>query len=224
MRKVLSCLSLSVLAGFLIGLGGFTNLFCVIKYNNPVAGAIFFCAGLTFVCFLSCNLFTGKVGYIFENKLDYSLNILLMIVGNMIGATLIGLIFMYTNTFDGEALANFINAKIVTNTSSYNGWMLFLRSILAGICVFLAVEAFKKFNSPVSKIIGIVFAIGTMVLIGAEHSVANCFYFIALMKYVPRGVGGYVFSSLLISILGNIAGSLIFWGLFAFSSKILKKE
>ena len=70
MRKVLSCLPLSVLAGFLIGLGGFTNLFCVIKYNNPVAGAIFFCAGLTFVCFLSCNLFTGKVGYIFENKLD----------------------------------------------------------------------------------------------------------------------------------------------------------
>lgn len=223
MRKILSSLSLSVLAGFLIGLGGFTNLFCVIKYNNPVAGAIFFCTGLTFVCFLSCNLFTGKVGYIFENKLDYSLNVILMIIGNMIGATIIGLIFMYTNTLDKEALTNFINGKIVTNTSSYNGWMLFLKAILAGICVFLAVEAYKKFTSPVSKIIGIVFAIGTMVLIGGEHSVANCFYFIALMKFVPLGVGGFVFSSLLISIVGNIVGSLIFWGLFAFSSKILKK-
>lgn len=224
MKKIISNLSLSFLAGFLIGLGGFVNLYCTLKFNNPIAGACFFATGLIFVCFLGCNLFTGKVGYIFENKLSYSLDVLIMIVGNMIGAMVIGLIFAYTNNIDSEVLTNFIKNKIASLDTGYSEGVLFLKAILAGICVFFAVEAFKKFTSPVAKIVGIILSIGTMVLIGGEHSVANCFYFFASIKNIPLNLGLNVFTSLILSIIGNIFGSLFIWALFYLGNKLVKKE
>ena len=223
MRKFVSTLSLSILAGLLIGLGGFVNLYCNLKFNQPIAGAIFFTMGLIFVCFLGCNLFTGKAGYVFENKLSYTLDVLIMILGNFIGASIIGLIFMYVNDLDKTLLSNFINNKIATNTSTLSYGILFFKSVLAGFFVFFAVEAFKKFTSPVAKIIGVILSIGTMVLIGAEHSVANCFYFVASSPLVSASNAIFVLPSLLVSIIGNVIGSLFIWFLFFISRKIVLK-
>lgn len=223
MRKFVSTLSLSILAGLLIGLGGFVNLYCNLKFNQPIAGAIFFTMGLIFVCFLGCNLFTGKAGYVFENKLSYTLDVLIMILGNFIGASIIGLIFMYVNDLDKTLLSNFINNKIATNTSTLSYGILFFKSVLAGVFVFFAVEAFKKFTSPVAKIIGVILSIGTMVLIGAEHSVANCFYFVASSPLVSASNAIFVLPSLLVSIIGNVIGSLFIWFLFFISRKIVLK-
>lgn len=224
MRKLLSNSLLSVLAGFLIGLGGYVNLICNLKLNSVIGGAIFFATGLIFICFLGLNLYTGKVGYVFENNIDYSIDVFVMAIGNFIGAALMGSIFMVTNPFTDAEISYYISQKIVTNNSSYTWFMLLLKGVLAGICVFLAVEGFKKFEHSVAKIIGVALPIAIMVIIGGEHSVANVFYFVGCARGINQTYRLFVFSSLLLSILGNILGAWFIWLLLTLGKKIAKKE
>ncbi len=213
---------LGILAGILIGIGGFSNLYCNLKFNNPILGGVFFSFGLIFICFTGLNLFTGKVGYIFENKLSYFIDVLIMMAANFIGVMLVGLIFAKTNTISFESLTSFISKKIIL-TDSCDAFNLFLMSIVAGALVFLAVEGYKKFTSPITKLISIMLPIAIMVIIGGEHSVANGFYYFGAIFNISEE-GYKVFLSVLISVAGNIIGSLILWSLFALVQKLTKKE
>ena len=60
--KRLSAFLDAVLAGICIGIGGTVFLSC----ESKIAGAVFFCVGLFAICTFGFNLFTGKVGYVFE--------------------------------------------------------------------------------------------------------------------------------------------------------------
>ena len=62
MREKAASFLYSVLGGVCIGIGGVVFLSC----ENKVVGAVFFCLGLFAICTFGFNLFTGKVGYVFE--------------------------------------------------------------------------------------------------------------------------------------------------------------
>ena len=86
MKQRIASFLYSILAGVSISIGGIVFL----SLDNKVTGAIFFSLGLFTVCTFGFNLFTGKVGYIFENKPSYLLFLLQVWVGNLLGSLIMG--------------------------------------------------------------------------------------------------------------------------------------
>ena len=73
----------SIAASFLIALGDYALL----KLGTPL-GPIIFAFGLLGVCYLGLNLFTGKCGFLFEERLDpLDLTIILLVNLLAIGKT-----------------------------------------------------------------------------------------------------------------------------------------
>ena len=71
---------LSIIAGFLIGMGGIINLTI-----GGIAGAIFFALGLMTIVSFKYDLFTGKAGLLATNEIS-PLELSKIWFGNLIGA------------------------------------------------------------------------------------------------------------------------------------------
>ena len=84
-----------ILAGLAIGLGGFLYILMVHYVDGElgkVLGSSLFAIGLFLVCTFKLSLYTGKIGNIYEGKLDiYSyISLPVMLIGNAIGAIALG--------------------------------------------------------------------------------------------------------------------------------------
>ena len=151
-----------------------------------------------------------------------ALDVVIMAIGNMIGAAIIGLLFNLVCPFSYEQLNGFIAGKVLAEDMS-NWYIPLIRGVFAGFFVFIAVLLYKKVENPVVKALGILLSIAVMVLVGADHSVANCFYFFAAMKGI--NVAWYnVLVSLLMAVVGNIIGAWFLWVLYHFATKKAQNE
>lgn len=137
-----------VLAGISIGFGGF--LFTVITYALPnqigsILGALLFPIGLSLVCIFKMFLFTGKIGLVFESKQikDFYINLPLMYIGNIIGSLILG--YICYGLFRNLELFNRIS-EIASNKTLFNDYqyylMLIVKSLITGLCVYLAVKSY----------------------------------------------------------------------------------
>ena len=84
-----------IYAGMAIAFGGLLNIVAnTLLSSAPIWGRLFgsllFPIGLTMVCFFSFNLFTGKIGYVFDNDRKYLLFLLFVYIGNIAGSLLVG--------------------------------------------------------------------------------------------------------------------------------------
>ena len=77
----------AVLAGIMISIGGTVYLAC----ESKLLGAFLFAVGLMAICVYQMSLFTGKIGYIFQNKPSYTLDCLVIWIGNFCGTLLSGI-------------------------------------------------------------------------------------------------------------------------------------
>ena len=68
MKSKIELINKSIGASILIGLGDYALL----KVGNPI-GPILFTLGLLGVCYMGLNLFTGKCGFIIEDKIKFNL-------------------------------------------------------------------------------------------------------------------------------------------------------
>ena len=59
------CLVRAILAGMMIGIGGCVYLGCEVKW----VGAILFAVGLFTIFSFRLDVYTGKVGYVFDNEI-----------------------------------------------------------------------------------------------------------------------------------------------------------
>ena len=96
MQKIINFLVKSILAGIAIGIGGTVFL----SLDNKVLGALFFSIGLFIIVTRGLNLYTGKIGYVFDNKLSYLIEVLVTIIGNFIGTFIVGNILRFTRVYD----------------------------------------------------------------------------------------------------------------------------
>lgn len=78
MKKNIKNFIKGIYAGIMIGIGGTIYL----SMSSKVLGAIFFSIGLMMICIFNMNLYTGKIGYIINNKKSYLLELLLSLLGN----------------------------------------------------------------------------------------------------------------------------------------------
>ena len=177
--RYLKVLLFGVFAGLAIGLGSL--VFTIVStYAKSVGGQIFasalFSIGLILVCTLGLQLYTGKVGVVFDDReklKENAINLPIMLVGNAIGAFTLGIIchFIFMNV---PVIANRILAISLGKTNSTT---VFLQGIFCGALVYIAVYFFKNLQNYAMKIIGIITAVTLFVYCGFQHCIANMFYF-----------------------------------------------
>lgn len=177
--KYLKVLLFGIFAGLAIGLGSFA--FTIVSaYLTSKEGVMFasmlFSIGLILVCVLGLQLYTGKIGVVFDNReklAENAINLPIMLVGNAIGAFALGILchFIFMNVPD---IATRIEAISVAKTASK---FVFLEGIFCGALVYIAVYCYKNFQNWGMKIIGIIVAVTLFVYCGFQHCIANMFYF-----------------------------------------------
>ena len=173
----------SIAASLLIALGNY-----VLKVGNPL-GPFLFALGLLGVCYMGQNLFTGKCGFLFEDKIKIT-DLLLILIFNLIAGYLFGLAFSIT---DKEVFANAV-LKVSTWDIS---WAFFIKSILCGVVMYIAVYLYRQ-KTP----LGIIYGIPLFIFCGFQHCIANI---------ITMGVARTFHSSIIIAIIGNFLGSLLIW-------------
>lgn len=175
----------SILAGVMISIGGSVFLSC----ENRAVGAFFFSVGLVAVVMLGFNLYTGRIGYVFDNDKVFFIDTLLSILGNLVGCVIVGLM----QSSKGSV------ATIVESKLQKGDLTVFADGILCGILIFVCVEIFKKKGT----IAGILLCIPTFILCGFEHSIADMFYVVNAREFT---IDAAIF--LIIVVLGNAVGGL----------------
>ncbi len=208
MKKHLKTLWLGILAGAAIGVGSFA--FLIVNYllsKSPKdAGNMFasmmFSIGLLTVCIFGLNLYTGKIGVFLDDRekiKENSINLPIILLGNAIGAFVLGILcHLMVMSKDG-----FMAALIKVSEGKTNSPTVIIDGFLCGTLVYIAVYLFKNLQNWAMKVIGIVVSVTLFVYCGFQHCIANMFYFgIAFNWNID------MLWNLLIVILANSVGAL----------------
>lgn len=174
----------SIAASLLISLGDYALL----KLGNPI-GPIIFAFGLLGVCYMGVNLFTGKCGFLFSDKIKYS-DLFIILIVNLIAGYLFGYLFSFC---DSEV----VKASLAKVASWDISFAFFVKSLLCGIIMYIAVYMYRK-GTP----LGIIYGIPLFIFCGFQHCIANI---------ITMGVARTFHWSILICVLGNFLGSLFVW-------------
>lgn len=177
---------LSIGASLLIGLGDYVLL----KIGEPV-GPFLFSFGLLGVCVLELNLFTGKCGFWFEDRISV-LELVLILAINLVAGYGFGVIF---GMMDGTV----VNAAVGKVATWDCNLAFFLKSVMCGAIMYLAVELYRRGTK-----LGILFGVPLFIFCGFQHSIANA---------ITMGVAGTFSLSVLLCALGNLVGALGAWAL-----------
>ena len=200
MKKQFATFLSAILAGFTIGIGG--NVFLALSGTSRPLGALLFAVGLFTICTYGFALFTGRACYIFDNRPGYLVTLVVIWVGNLIGAAAMAAIAGATRLGPAfsEAAAALCDTKLADSWGS-----LFFLGVLCNLLIYIAVEGYKTCPYELGKYLSILFGVVVFILTGTEHSVADMYYFAMAGKlFAARSLGVLAVIS-----LGNVCGGLI---------------
>lgn len=184
----------SIYAGISIGLGGVIFLNC----QNKTLGAFLFSIGLIGVLAFGFNLYTGKVCY--TEFLKQPKTLLGVWVGNFVGACLLGLLISQ------HANINEIATAIVYTKLDKSFMTVLIDGFICGISIAFAVKGFNNKNAPdIMRCLIVVLGVMVFILCGAEHVVADMFYFAAAREFSIE-----MLLFLIVTTIGNTLGGVLF--------------
>lgn len=174
----------SIGAALLISLGNYALL----KLGSPI-GPVIFAFGLLGVCFMGQNLFTGKCGFLIQDKIKFS-DLMIILFANLIAGYLFGLMYSLCD-----------NEIVIAAIEKVDSWDLslafFIKSIMCGIIMYLAVLMYKKGTT-----LGIIYGVPLFIFCSFQHCIANI---------VTLGVARTMDVSIILCVIGNFIGSLFVW-------------
>lgn len=179
----------SIFAGISISIGAL--IFLTLKQVSLPFSAIFFTVGLLIILWYGFDLYTGKIGYLASIK-DVP-RMLLILAGNFIGCCIM---FTFAGGPIGATAAAIMTAKYELNL-----FEVFIRAIICGILIYVAVDQFKDKNNKNAPLI----AIPAFILAGAEHCIADACYIFAGLAF-----SWHTIPFILTVIIGNAIGSIVF--------------
>lgn len=197
MKTVLETFKKSIAAGLMICIGATIY----VSLDNKIIGAIMFSIGLFAICSFGMFLFTGKIGYIIDNK--NKPNCLLIWLGNLIGC-IIGMTFIRIAKPQLYAVAN----EMVSNKLNQNCFSTMILAFFCGILMYIAVENFRANAHGSIKIVGIILCVSTFILCGFEHSIADMCYCVLGVSDVKQALHCLLFI-LLVSVFNGIGAITI---------------
>ena len=180
----------AILAGAMICFGCIVFMSC----EEKIVGATLFSFGLLTIVCRELWLYTGKIGYL---KSVGFCNILITIIGNLVGSFILGSAIRLTRF--GESLQFTANSLSVAKLND-SVFSIFILSIACGIMMYLAVDSYRKCKSWLFVILPVV----VFIMCGFEHSIANMGYFTIAGAWSLKAFG-YI----LIMAIGNGIGSAI---------------
>lgn len=184
--RYIELVRLSAGASLLIGLGDYVLL----KIGTPI-GPFLFAFGLLGVCVIGLNLFTGKCGFVIEDRIKVS-DLAIMLAVNLVCGYAFGVMF---GVMDASIIA-VAGEKVV-------GWDLdwgfFLRSAACGAVMYLAVDLYRR-----GTVLGVLLGVPLFIFCGFQHSVANA---------VTMGAAMDFSWTILLCAAGNFIGAIVAWGL-----------
>lgn len=198
----------AIIAGIAIGIGGMA----FISVKGGALGAFLFSIGLLSVFIGNFYLFTGKVSSIV--RLKQIPWILLILLGNFIGAMFMG--FLYSAIAPPESIAFAVD---ICNAKLLEGWRVIPLGALCNILIYIATLFYNiPYARQVNSVVGmhmnlenpipVILCVMAFILAGLEHSIANIFYFASASSFIK---GFRVLQYLVLNVLGNaIGGILIF--------------
>lgn len=199
-----------ILAGAAIGVGGLLYILMTFLLPNElgkVLGSLLFAVGLFTVCTFSLSLYTGKIGLVYEGKQTKTFYIALpiMIIGNAIGAIGFGYIcyFAFRNLDIYQTALAASDSRLVFN-NFYDFLSCSVKSLLCGLCVYLAVKSFAYKRISFIGTLLLVLFVFIFVYCGFQHCIANIFYF-----SFANGWCGNAAINLVLCILFNSVGPII---------------
>ncbi len=185
-QHYLKCLVRAILAGMMIGIGGCVFLGCEVKW----VGAILFAVGLFTIFSFRLDLYTGKVGYVFDNKPPYLIYLLVVIIGNFIGCLILGLMMPL------DAASALAERKL----ADYDFLRVLFKGVLCGMLMFIAADCYKNTKSFIATFV----CVPVFILAGFEHSIADMFYFCSAGAF---SVESLVF--IITVLIGNAIGGFL---------------
>lgn len=196
MKKYIRTFVLAILGGISIGIGGTVFL----SVENKVIGSIMFAIGLLTIVANQLNLYTGKIGYLFDNKPSYIVDLMLIWAGNLAGAASLGGLLRLTRISGiAERAASMCTVKVEDSI-----WSVLILAIACGILMYVAVDGYKNNPNNFAKCLILVFCVSVFILCSFEHCVANMFYFSVADAWSLRAFG-----YLLMMTLGNSIGGVL---------------
>ena len=196
MKDNLKVLVRAILAGAMISIGGTIYL----ALDNKMLGAFLFSIGLFSICAYGFNLYTGKIGYVIDNKPKYLIEVFTTIIGNFIGTFLVGFLLKFTRVYE------LINSKAynLCTVKLNDCWLsILILSFFCGMLMYLAVDGYKTGKDSLNKYASVFLGVMVFILCGFEHSIANMYYFSVANLYNAK-----VFGYLGLMILGNGLGGV----------------
>ena len=178
----------SIFAALLISLGMY-----VLAATPFPFGQILFAFGLMSICYCNGYLYTGKCGYVFEDKQYKQLACILIF--NLIA----GWIFGYIISYAYPDAYSFAQLKI---RSWINPLAHILQAMGCGAVMFLAVDIKKKHNTA----LGILYGVPLFLCCGLQHSIANIIACGMAQTLSPI----YLFY-ILLAVIGNFIGASGTW-------------
>lgn len=188
----------ALLAGVCIALGGTAFL----SLESKLAGALFFTVGLFVICLFKLHLFTGKVCYVFDRDLSYTLDLPFIWLGNLAGTFLAAKALLLTRV--GPALAE--KAAALCRTKLADGPLsVFVLAVFCNVMIYIAVEGFAAAPHDLGRYLALFLGVAVFILCGFEHCVANMYYF-----SVASAWSGKTLVWLLLMTAGNAVGGVLF--------------
>ena len=191
-QHYMKCFLRAILAGIAIGLGGCIFMGMVTSEYKWV-GAILFSIGLFTVFTFRLDLYTGKVGYAVENKPSYLVDLVVIILGNFVGALIIGQMIPMPEA--AEVLI--VDAKL---GGDIDWWRVFCKGVFCGMLMFIAADYYKTQKKYLATFV----CVPVCILAGFEHSIADMFYFCASGTFT---LDAFLF--ILVVIVGNAVGGIL---------------
>ncbi len=167
----------SVAAGAAISIGATIYLVS----ESKLAGALLFTIGLFVICSFGMNLFTGKIGYVLENR--NRPNCLVIWLGNFLGCILSSSLIRLAKPSLQEIAGKLVEAKL-----GLPWYSVLILGFFCGILMYLAVENFRSSTNDFGKIIGLFLCVSVFILCGFEHSIADmsyCVFGISSFRELP---------------------------------------
>ena len=180
-----------ILAGAMVSIGGTVLL----SVDNRYIGAALFSIALLVICYFGFNLYTGKVGFLWNAHGRAELSMAFLgLLGNLIGAVLSALLIAAALPQLRETAIAACEKRLVQLPVQ-----TLLRGFFCGILMYSAVWIYREKKTAA----GILFCIPVFILAGFEHSVADMFYFALAGLFTPKAL---VF--ILLAVLGNSLGGM----------------
>lgn len=197
----------AVMGGICIGIGGAAYL----SIGNPIVGSLIFSIGLLLICMNGFRLFTGSISYV-RLETGSIANVLVILVGNIVGAWFIGLIFYMSRPDMLNHAADICFNKLD------EGWRIMPLAFMCNVLIFFAVDTFERYtNSYFIRVFTLILCVMTFILSGYEHCIANVFYFSSVQLFDAK-----VFAYLLLNVIFNAVGGICIYKVIRLMKRVVR--